>query len=175
MKNYYFCWWQMSRRRKKRNYIFWKYTQKAFYSCIFYLQFTKTPWEMPVMNIIYWLMYTMKITIIIIKQKTTIVCWLKMSWISKNRNDIFWNYTQKDFYSCFSKISTTRKYWEMQVINIIFLVMYTTEIDIIITNKKQLLFIVFIFHEEVKRGMISFETTHKRLSIHVFFICNSQK
>ena len=63
----------------------------------------------------------------------------------------------------------------MQVINIIFLVMYTTEIDIIITNKKQLLFIVFIFHEEVKRGMISFENTHKSIYIHVFIISVAQK
>ena len=40
--------------------------------------------------------------------------------------------------------------------------------------EKLLFFVGGIFHEEEKIGMVSFETTHKRLSIHVFLISLAQ-
>ena len=46
--------------------------------------------------------------------------------------------------------------------------MYTMKITIIYIYEKLQLFVGCRFHEEEKRGMIYFETTHKRLSIHEF-------
>ena len=62
----------------------------------------------------------------------------------------------------------------MPVSNIIFWLMYITKITIIYINEKLLLFVGGRCHEEGEGGMINFETTHKSISIHVFFICNSQ-
>ena len=49
------------------------------------------------------------------------------------------------------------------------------KITIIYIDEKLLLFVCGIFHEEAKRGMISLETTHKRISIHVFITSVTQK
>ena len=84
-----------------------------------------------------------------------------MSWSRGKRNGIFLNYTQKDFFSCVSNICSTSKYWEMQLINIIFSFMHTMKITMIIKNKELLLFVGCGYH---------FETTHKSLSIHAFFL-----
>ena len=48
--------------------------------------------------------------------------------------------------------------------------MYTTKITIIIANKGLLLFVCGRCHEEGKIGKTSFENTHKRLSINVFYL-----
>ena len=56
----------------------------------------------------------------------------------------------------------------MPVINIVFWLMYTIKITIIIIKQKLLLFVGGRCHNEGKIGMITFETTHKRLSIRVF-------
>ena len=140
----------------------------------FNLQFTKTLCEMTVIDIVSWLMCTTKITIIIIKQKTTIVCWLQMSQRRKKRNYIFWNHTQNYLYSCVSNIYITSKALEIPIINIIFWLMYTTKITLFYMNEKLLLFVDFTCHGEGKIGMISFETTYKIISIHVFLTSASQ-
>ena len=48
------------------------------------------------------------------------------------------------------------------------------KITIIYIYEKLLLFFCGRFNEEAKRGMISLETTHKRLSIHVFLTTVTQ-
>ena len=63
----------------------------------------------------------------------------------------------------------------MTVIDIIFWLMYTMKITIIIINKKLLLFVGCRCHKEGKKGIIYFEVTHKRLSIHVLIKSVAQK
>ena len=60
---------QICHERGKIEMISFKLHTKTFFSWFFYLQFTKIPWEMKVINIIFWLMYTLKNTIIIINKK----------------------------------------------------------------------------------------------------------
>ena len=62
----------------------------------------------------------------------------------------------------------------MTVIDILFWLMYTMKITIIIIKQKLLLFVGCRFHEEGEIGMIYFENTHKRISIHVFLISVAQ-
>ena len=166
------CWLQISWRSKKGNYIFWNYTQKDLYSRIFDLQFKKIPWEMPVINIILWLMSTTKVTIIIIKQKNY-HCLLVADFTKKGKgelyllNYIFWNYTQKAFYS-YIFIYAIHKNTMRNASN-----WYNFLVDVHYESyhnyhqQKLLLFVGCRCHEEGKRWMIYFETTHKRLSIHV--------
>ena len=129
---------------------------------------------MTVIDIIFWLMYTMKITILIINQKTTIVCSYHMSWRRRKRNDIFWKYTRKALYSCVFNIHSTSNAWEMLVINIIFWLMYTIKTTITYINEKLLLFVGCRFHEKRKRGLVIFETSHKMISIHMFLTSIAQ-
>ena len=56
----------------------------------------------------------------------------------------------------------------MQLIDIIFWLMYTMKITTIIIKQKLLLFVGCTCHEEGKIGIIYFETTHKRIYIHIF-------
>ena len=62
----------------------------------------------------------------------------------------------------------------MPVINIIICLMYTAKITIIITKQKTIIFDGQICHERGKIEMISYETTHKSLSIHVFLTSVAQ-
>ena len=153
-----------NKKREKMNDLFWNYTQKSFYSCFSNICSTSKAWKMSAINIIFWLINTMKITMIYINEKL-LFFWFQMSWRREKRNDIFWNYTQKSFYSCVSKISSTT--WKMPVINIIFWLIYTMKTTIIHISEKLLLFVGFRCHEEGKRGIISFES----LDIPFLHIC----
>ena len=62
----------------------------------------------------------------------------------------------------------------MPVINIIFWLVYTMKITMFYIHEKLLLFVGCRFHEEGERAMIYFETTHKRLYIHVFLTSLAQ-
>ena len=97
---------------------------------------------------------------------SSIVFWLHMPRRREKRNDIFWNYTQKDFYSYVSNISITN--WEMPVINIIFWLIYTMKISIIYINEKLLLYVGCRCHKEGKRGMIYFKSLNMHLFTHTY-------
>ena len=53
--------------------------------------------------------------------------------------------------------------------------MYTMKSTIIITNKRPPLFVGCRCHKEENRGILYFENTHKKVSIHVFLITIAQE
>ena len=129
---------------------------------------------MPVIIIIFWFIYTIKITIIIIKLKTTVVCWLQISWRRKGVM-IFLRIHKKAFYSCASNICITSKAWKTTVSINMFWLMYTMKIFIISIRKKILLFVGCRCHEEWKGVLICFETTHIFFYLCVSNICITSK
>ena len=118
-KNYYCLLVADVAKKGKEEWYMLKLHTKGFLFVYFFLKFTKIPWEMTVIDIIFWLMYTMIITIIIIKQK--LLCLLVPDVTKKwNKNDMFWSHKQNYFYSYIFICNFTKIPREIQVINIIF-------------------------------------------------------